>query len=180
MKFELKNCVNGEAAVYKTELEITEKDGRLTFVFDAHNSKLFCCDPGYNNIHSMGDVCEILIGTDPNRSVYYEIEVSPIGDLMIAEMTNRGVDSKGKPILDIGFVEEPFVKAETVKTEDGYRAVVTFNKKDIYSGEGEVYFNAYRIETDGGEPEKHLFALNPTMQGKFHVPSKYIWLSDCI
>lgn len=180
MKHQLKNCYDGAPAVYKTEVEVTEKDGMLTFVFEAENSQGFCCAPGYNNIHSMGDVFEILIGTDPKRKVYYEIELSPIGDLMIAEMTNRGVNANGKPILDIGFVEEPFIKAKSEKWGTGYRAELTFDKKRIYTGEGEIYFNAYRIETDGGEPEKHLFALNPTMQGRFHVPSKFLWLRDYI
>ena len=180
MKYYLKNCIDGAEAVYKTELEISEKDGILTFVFNCENSALFCCEPGYNNIHSLGDVCEILIGTDQKRSVYYELEISPIGDLMIAKMTNRGVDESGAPILDIDFVAEPFVKGESVKTETGYRATVSFDKKEICTGAGEIYFNAYRIETDGGEPEKHLFALNPTMRGRFHVPERYIFIKDFI
>lgn len=178
MKSELKNCVSGLPAVYKTEFSVSEKEGKLTFVFDAEHSRYFCCDPGYNNIHSLGDVCEILIGTDTKRGVYYEIEISPIGDLMIAKMINHGVDSAGKPILDINFVEEPFIDASITKTESGYRAELTFDKECIYTGDGEIYFNAYRIETDGGEPEKHLFALNPTMQGRFHVPDKFVWLKD--
>ena len=180
MKFELKNCTDGAAAVYKTSLEISENEGVLTFIFDAEHSEGYCCEPGYNNIHSLGDVCEILIGTDPNRGVYYEIEVSPIGDLMIAKMINLGVDESGKPILEINFVDEPFVTEKTVKKENGYVTSLTFNLDNIRSGEGDVYFNAYRIETDGGEPEKHLFSLNPTMQPRFHVPSKFLWLKDYI
>ena len=180
MTFELKNCVTGEPAVYKTNLEIKKVGKNLTFTFDCENSSLFCCDKGYNKIHSMGDVCEILIGTDSKRSVYYEIEISPIGELMIAEMTNRGTDENGKPILEIGFVEDPFVSARCEKTETGYKAIAEFDIDSIRTGEGEVYFNAYRIETDGGEPEKHLFDLHPTMRPKFHVPSKYIWLSDYV
>ena len=180
MKYELKNCVDGSAAVRKTELEISEKNGIVNFVFTAHDSQLFCCDPGYNNIHSLGDVCEILIGTDPERKDYFEIEISPIGDLMIAKMHNSGDDENGSPILDIDFVSEPFVEARTEKTEDGFKAYATFDLKNISNFDGEVYFNAYRIETDGGEPEKHLLALIPTMKGKFHVPSKYVWLKDYV
>ncbi len=180
MKFKLRNCIDGQAAIYETELEITENGGMLTFVFNAENSESFCCEPGYNNIHSLGDVCEILIGTDPERRVYYEIEINPIGDLMIAKMTNHGTDLAGKPILDIDFAKEPFITARADKTPSGYRAELSFNKCEIYTGEGEIYFNAYRIETDGGEPEKHLFALNPTMQGRFHVPAKFIYLDGYI
>ena len=174
------DCKTGSEAVYATELNITETAQDLTFEFFVDHTEYFCCSPGYNKIHSLGDVCEILIGTDPQRKVYYEIEISPIGDLMIAEMTNRGVDENGKPILDINFVKEPFIDAKTEKTENGFVAKLTFPKDKIRTGDGDIYFNAYRIETDGGEPEKHLFALNPTMCGRFHVPSRFVWLKDYV
>ena len=180
MKFLLKNCTDGREPIYKTEFSVSEECGRLTFMFDARNSQCFCCDSGYNKIHSLGDVCEILIGTDPQRKLYYEIEISPRGELMIAKMTNSGVDSQGKPILDIDFVEKPFIDAAVRKTESGYVATLTFDKEKIITGEGEIYFNAYRIETDGGEAEKYLFALNPTMQGRFHVPDKFVWLKEYV
>ena len=180
MRYELVNCTDGKAAPRKTELEIELSGGVVTFTYTAHESELFCCDPGYNNIHSLGDVCEILIGTDPERKSYYEIEINPIGDLMIANMHYCGTDDVGSPILDINFVKEPFIDAKTKKTADGYVARLSFALKDINSGEGEVYFNAYRIETDGGEPEKHLLALIPAMQGKFHVPSKFVFLKDYV
>ena len=180
MKYELKNCRTGEEAVYKTEFEVFENGDKLTFVFDAEHSQGYCCRSGYNKIHSMGDVFELLIGTDPERKVYYEIELSPRAELMIAEMTNKGDDEKGNPMLDINFVEVPFVEAKVEKTEAGYHAEMSFDKKNINSGDGEIYFNAYRIETDGGTPEKHLFALSPTMKGKFHVPAKFVWLKDFV
>lgn len=178
MIYEMKNCIDGSEPVYKTTVEIIEDGDDLSFVFDAHHSELYCCDRGYNNIHSLGDVCEILIGTSQKRDLYYEIEVNPEGDLMIAKMTNEGVTETGKPILDIDFVSEPFISVRSEKTENGYRAYLSFSKKEINTGDGEIYFNAYRIETDGGEAEKYLFALVPTMQGRFHVPSKFVYLKD--
>ncbi len=39
-------------------------------------------------------------------------------------------------------------------------------------------FNAYRLETDGGEMDKHLFALIPTMRPKFHAPAYFALLKD--
>ena len=39
---------------------------------------------------------------------------------------------------------------------------------------GEVVFNAYRIETEGGEPDKNLLALSPTLCGTFHMPQFFI------
>ena len=124
----------------------------------------------------------MLIGTDPGRGKYYEIEVSPENGKMLALMRYLGTDGEGKVKLDIGFIDESkcFFRSSVTRTSDGYVAVITINKDEAgLNGDG-VYFNAYRLETDGGEQEKHLFALNPTMCGKFHVPSKYVYLKDFV
>lgn len=101
---------------------------------------------------------------------------------MLALMRYLGTDGEGKVKLDIGFIDESkcFFRSSVTRTSDGYVAVITINKDEAgLNGDG-VYFNAYRLETDGGEQEKHLFALNPTMCGKFHVPSKYVYLKDFV
>lgn len=180
MIYQLKNCRNGKKARYYTTVEILENDGVLTFKFVADRSKYNCPNRGYNGIHSEGDACEILIGTDPNRKVYYEIEISPKNELMIAKMTYEGTDKKKNPILEIDFVEKSFITSNVILTDTGYVAELSFDKKNVLSGDGEMYFNAYRLETDGKKMEKHLFALNPTMRGKFHVPEYYVFLKDYI
>ena len=180
MLYELKNCRDGSLATYKTTVDISEKDGVLTFKFDADNTSFYCPHSGYNKIHSEGDACEILIGSDPERRIYYEIEISPKNDLMVAEMINHGFDENNEPILDINFVDDCFVKGEVSRREKGYTAIVSFDKNKILSGDGEVYFNAYRLETDGGEMDKHLFALIPTMLPKFHSPEHFVFLKDYI
>ena len=181
MSYYLKNCRTGEDAVYETKVDITEKDGVVRFTFTAHNSQGFCRGSKHNDYHCMGDACEVLIGSDPERKWYYEIEVSPVGKLLVAKMGYMGANEWGDPELDIHFVseEDNFVKSGAEKIEDGYVAWVEFEKKDIMVGEGEVYFNAYRLDTDGGEiHEKHLFALYPTLCSKFHVPKCYQILKD--
>ena len=181
MKYELKDCRTGKDEIErKTTIEIREENGILTFVFTAKNCKYYCPYNEYNKIHSDGDIVEILIGTDRERKQYYEIEVSPFNDLMLAKMTYNGEDNKG-PILDIDFVENPFVQTETIVKGNDYIITVKFDKTKISTGEGEIYFNAYRIDTDGGkclEEEQLLFALNPTMRGKFHTPAKFVWLKE--
>ena len=55
--------------------------------------------------------------------------------------------------------------------------------RDILTGDGEVFFNAYRIDTDGGNfigEDMFLLALNPTMRGKFHTPNYYLPLKNYI
>ena len=97
---------------------------------------------------------------------------------MCALMENKGDDENGVPILEINFVDVPFLESNVSCTENSYEATVSFPKEKILSGDGEIYFNAYRLETDGGEMDKHLFALNPTMKPKFHRPSHFLWLKD--
>lgn len=103
----------------------------MTFFFHSENTKYYCLYDYYNGIHSAGDACEILIGTDPERKVYYEMEMSADGQLMLAKMINHG--------LDVGFVAVPFIKGEYTRTENGYDCAITFDLADINTGEGEVY-----------------------------------------
>ena len=183
MVYELKDCRTGARETKrKTTVEISVKDGIADFVFTAENCKFYCPYGEYNAIHSDGDACEVLIATDPNRKVYYEIELSPLGGLMTAKMTNNGdTPDKSDVLLDIDFVQEPFVETKVERRGNGYVAEMRFSLKNIYTGEGKIYFNAYRLDTDGGKCLKEkqlLFALNPTMRNKFHVPSKFLMLED--
>jgi hypothetical protein len=180
MLYELKNCRDGSPATYRTTVDVTEKDNIITFAFTAEHSSFYCPHQGYNQIHSEGDACEILIGSDPERKVYYEIELSPNGDLMLAEMHNLGVDEKNHPILEIHFVEDCFVTGKVTRTENGYTATMSLDKKFVARDDAEIYFNAYRLETDGGEMDKHLFALIPTMRPKFHAPEHFVFLKDYV
>ena len=173
MLYTLKNCRNGEAAIYNTTVDISEKNGRFTFVFKAEHTSFYCPYDEYNALHSDGDACEILIGSDPDRKTYYEIEISAKGKLMLAKMTYRGVEESGEPILGLDFVDDCFLESSIEFIDNGYVATISFDRADILSGDGEVFFNAYRLETDGGEKDKHLFALFPTMRPKFHAPQYF-------
>ena len=179
MVYNLKNCRDGSKATYDTTVEISSVNGRLYFKFVAKNSQLYCPYHNYNDIHSSGDACELLIGTDPERKKYYEIEISPENQQMIALMTYCGEDNDN-PKLELEFVEKSFMESRITLTGDGYIAELWFDERHIRTSEDDIYFNAYRLETDGGESEKHLFALNPTMRGKFHTPECFVYLKDYI
>lgn len=178
MTYTLKNCRNGEEACYPTTVTVEDLGESLRFTFTGEHSSYYCPHPGYNGIHSDGDIFEILIGTDPERKSYYEIQISPESDFFLARMDYGGADENGIPRLTPHFVEDCFLRGGAVKTETGFTATVEFDKKDVFTGEGELYFNCYRIETDGGEMDKHLFALFPTMRPKFHAPEHYRFLKD--
>jgi hypothetical protein len=182
MIYELKNCRTGESHPYNTTVDITEHDGILTFVFECDHSAFNCPYHNYNDIHSCGDAVEILIGSDKNRRVYYEIELSSEGVFMLSEMTNSGFNEKGDPILGLNLVPENkcFVSGNVEKRGDGYRATIIFPKDKARSGDDgdRIYFNAYRLETDGEEMNKHLLAMNPTMVGKFHMTEYFTYLDE--
>ena len=92
MRYELKNCRDGSKATYDTWVEMTEEAGRLHFTFTAKNSRCFCPFHRYNDIHSSGDICELLIGSDPARKTYYEIEITPENIQMIGVIHHNGFD----------------------------------------------------------------------------------------
>ena len=177
MIYYLKNCRDGSKATYNTSVEIKKSNGKLYFKFVCNNSKFYCPFHNYNDIHSSGDICELLIGSDPNRKKYYEIEISPENMLMIGLIEKCGEDENG-PILKLQFVDECFIESKITPIENGYIAELWFDERYIRTSNDDVYFNAYRIETDGGESEKHLFALNPTMRGKFHTPEYFVYLKN--
>ena len=180
MKYLLKNNRNGAAAVYETTVDVSQDERYIYFDFVAKHSDYYCPYGNYNDIHSCGDAVEVLIGTDPTRKTYYELEVNPDNAKMLAKMTMTELDGDGAAKLNIEFVDEKdcFFTSSTAKTPDGYIACIVIDKAGLNMHVEQIYFNAYRLETDGGEMEKHLFALNPTMCGKFHVPTRYVMLSD--
>jgi len=133
MIYKLKDCRTGGEAIYETTVEILEKDGVLTFNFTAKSCQYFCPGDGYNAIHSRGDALEILIGSDPKRELYYEIELSPKNELMIARQVYGGENKEknNAPILDMTLLDDCFVKSEVTLTEDGYNATLSFKKEKI-------------------------------------------------
>ena len=184
MKYELKDCRTGKREKERcTTVEITEKEGIVTFVFTAEKCRYYCpYQKQYNRLHSEGDACEILIGSDPLRKDYYEIEISAENGVMIAKMRYNGEERNGEKILlDIDFEKESFVTSQVIRRNGGYEATVAFPLEKIRTGNGEIFFNAYRIDTHGGKylvDDELLYALNPTMRNRFHTPSAFVWLED--
>ena len=181
MIYELKNNKTGLPTDYKTTLKILEKNNEVTFNFTCENTSFFCPYEGfYNAIHSLGDMVEILIGSDKDRKFYYEIELSPNNDAFISKIEYKGLSEKNLPVLELTYCDNNFLKTSVKTTSNGYTCNITFNKNDVITGDGELYFNAYRIETDDGVINKHLISLFPTMTGYFHKPESFKLLKDYI
>lgn len=180
MKYLLRNNRDGTAAVYETTVDVSQDEQYVYFDFVAEHSSCYCPYANYNDIHSCGDAVELLIGTDPTRKTYYELEVNPKNAKMLAKMTVTELDGDGAAKLKIDFIDENdcFFRSTARKTNGGYAVNIAIDKVRLNMPVEQIYFNAYRLETDGGETEKHLFAINPTKCGKFHVPTRYVMLRD--
>ncbi|MBO7345476.1 MAG: carbohydrate-binding family 9-like protein [Clostridia bacterium] len=182
MVYELKNCLNGEKKEeFKTTVEILVVDEKyLTFKFDCKNSCFYSANDKYNTAIYNGDVCEAFICTGENINEYYEIEVAPNNCQFLMKMTNYGtefIDGKTKHNLKSEPIPETenFLVSKVEKSGNDYKVEFSVPLDKIgYKKEIGIRLNAYRIETEGGETNKHLLALNPTMVHSFHMPNKFI------
>ena len=165
----LKNNRTGEKTPFKTTLRYSMKGEMLAFFFDCEKSECFSAYSDDNEPIYLGDVAELFLGVGENPQKYFEIEVAPNGAVFFAEITNDGDEKKVK------FLPTDTITAETERTESGYKVSVFVPERIFGNLKGrKIYFNAFRIETEGGETEKNLIALNPTLNDTFHVPDKFI------
>lgn len=86
------------------------------------------------------------------------MEVAPDGSCSIWLIVNKGnfhYKVKKK-------IKRNFLTTERRPKENGYFLAFSFSEAKLKKFGEELYFNLFRIETDGGEKEKYLFALNRT------------------
>ena len=158
----------GEESGFPTTLSYRHEGQTLYFTFDCFRSKKFSAYVSDNDPLFLGDVAEVFICTGDDLSRYYEIEVAPNGAVFFAAITNDGKN------VSTDFPERHF-KAEVVSLDRGYRVILEIPDAELgVTDVGKIRFNAFRIETEGGTPEKNLLALNPTLCGKFHLPEFFI------
>ena len=167
MKAYLRENVTGEQTPFTTVLQYSRVGNELHFKFTCENSKLFSAYAGYNEPIYRGDVCEVFICTSGDIRDYYEIEVAPNGSVFFAKIFNDNG-------LNTTFLEQSF-KASVEITKIGYDVEIIIPCDAIGVKAGvPIMFNAFRIETEGGVPNKNLLALSPTLVPRFHVPEKFI------
>ncbi len=164
----LKENKTGKEAIYQTGFQIDKTEDKLIVVFKAEHSTFNSYSDKYNDKLYMGDVCEIFIDVG-EKDHYYEIEVAPNNAVFFGNIKNN------KEGMDCEFIEENFLDTSVTKTNDSYQVTIIIPLEKIHYDESYgIKFNAFRIETDGEEPEKYLFALNPTMGPSFHKPEAFI------
>lgn len=154
----------------RTELIWERREKDLRFFFRAEESERFSAYGKDNAPIYQGDVVELFLCVDGDRKRYFEIEIAPNGKTFFAEIFNDG------DRIDCNFLERNF-EAKVKRTETGYDVEISIPYESVKTEKDKpILFNAYRIETDGGETDKHLFALNPTMCGSFHKPDFFVEL----
>jgi hypothetical protein len=170
MKAYLKENVTGEKTPFTTELNYSKVGNDLHFKFICNNSKLFSAFSGYNEPIYQGDVCEVFLCTGGDLREYYEIEVAPNGTVFFAKILNENG-------LHASFLENS-IKTSVEITDVGYNVEIIVPCDVIGANPNiPIRFNAFRIETEGGVPNKNLLALSPTLVPRFHVPEKFIELN---
>ena len=165
----LKENVTGEQTPFTTVLNYSRVGNELHFKFICENSKLFSAYSGYNEPIYRGDVCEVFLCTGGDLKEYYEIEVAPNGAVFFAKILNDNG-------LHASFLDKT-IKTSVEITDVGYNVEIIVPCDAVGVKEDTpIRFNAFRIETEGGEENKNLLALSPTLAPFFHVPEKFIVL----
>lgn len=172
-RYELKeNKTGAEIPDFKTVVDVTLTDSEIVFEFDCKNSRFFSAYNNYNDPIWEGDVCEAFICTNGKRDYYYEIEIAPNNTVFLKLIHNKGFDD----IEEIDITEN-FVDSNVELCGNDYKVKFSIPLDKIgYDKNVGILYNIFRIETEGGIPEKNLFAMNPTMSGRFHDNSYFIEL----
>lgn len=155
----LKENYTGNTACYKTKFKFRKCSKFLHFAFKACNSSLNSYSNKYNDELYKADVCELFIKYGKENH-YYEIEVAPNGAVFLSDIENIDGNFKG------ALIDQCFVKTSVKVKKDTYKVRISIPRSFIKTKK--IEFNAFRIETDGIESNKHLFALHPTLCGSFH------------
>ncbi len=165
---ELKNSRTGEVAPRRTLFSLTREENAFTFHFLCEESECFSAGEHFNDNLYEGDVAEVFLAVDGETDYYFEAEVAP-----------NGVGFFAKILWQDGHFttcrENAPITTTAAQTVGGWRATITIPFDVIGYKDGmSLAGNAYRIETDGGETDKHLLALSPTLCDTFHRPSAFV------
>lgn len=168
LPIELKNSRTGEVAPRRTLFSYQVGADAFTFYFTCEQSKCISAGTKFNDPLYEGDAAEVFLAVDGETDFYYETEVAPNGTGFFAKILwQDGSFTTCPQVIDMP------TRAE--RTADGWRAEITLPFAAIgYKPGMELKINAYRIETDGGERDKHLIALSPTLCDTFHRPSAFV------
>ena len=172
-RYELKENLTGKPIPeFKTVVDVTLTETEIIFEFDCKNSQFYSAYSEYNAPIWEGDVCEAFLCTNTKKDWYYEVEIAPNNTVFLKHMNNKGCG-----VIDEYEIEENFVKSEVILNKKDYKVKFSVPLDKIgYDKNVGLLINIFRIETEGGIPEKNLFALNPTLSPTFHDNNYFVEL----
>ena len=164
-RYELKENLTGKSVPeFKTVVDVTLTETDIIFEFDCKNSQFYSAYDKYNQPIWEGDVCEAFLCTNTKKDWYYEVEIAPNNTVFLKHMNNKGLG-----IIDEYEIEENFVKSEVKLLGNDYKVKFSVPLEKIgYDKNVGLFINIFRIETEGGIPEKNLLSMNPTLSPTFH------------
>lgn len=167
--YKFRENITGKKAKYLTECDYRLENNHFLFTLVAHHCSMNSFSNIFNDELYHGDVIEIFISCDkPNQ--YLEFEIAPNGQLFLAMIENNDGD-----FHNIGFLKPDFLEVSTNIKKDAFEAKVDICLSKLnYQKGNQIKFNAFRIETDNEQPNKYLFALNPTLSHTFHDMKAFI------
>ncbi|MCQ2742670.1 MAG: hypothetical protein MJ239_05165 [Bacilli bacterium] len=164
-KYILKDNKTGGESPYFTSVELGVENGCLKANFVCHHSSMYSAGNNFNDNLYNGDVVELFIYTGI-KDHYFEIELSPNNAHFVGDIENKDRSPK------LTLINKDIFASTITKTDLGYDAFISIPLSELGCSKESIRLNAYRIETNGGEPNACLMALNPTMCGSFHVRSE--------
>ena len=169
-RYVLKNNRTGkDFPEFNTVVDVSLTDTHLIFEFVAENTKFFSYCEGYNSEIWKGDVCEAYICSDGSRVNYFEIQVAPNGSIYCSKVYNPDGNFRTT------FIEENPVESAVEKIGNDIKVRFSIPLSVIgYDQENGLLINVFRIETEGGETDKNLLALNPTLCNTYHKPEFFV------
>lgn len=175
--FELRNNRTGEEIPkYLTKASITKTQTHLVCEFSCENSQFFSAYDNDNaNIYE-GDVVELFVRTCKDENDYFEIEIAPNNKVFFAHIYNKCTyDENGNKVLDLDFLDPKKIESQVKIDKNNY--YVKFSVPfDVIGYSDEIYYNLFRIETDGGNTDANLLSANPTLTNCFHETKAFIKL----
>lgn len=168
LAIELKNSRTGEPAPRRTLFSWMQSADAFTFTFVCEQSECFSAGDKFNDPLYTGDVAEVFLAVNGEDTFYYEAEVAPNGTGFFAKILWQDGHFKTCP-------RKAPITTRAERAADGWRAEIIIPFSAIgYEIGMDLRINAFRIETDGGESDKHLIALSPTLCDTFHRPSAFV------
>lgn len=158
--------ITGKEIAPVTLLDVIEKDNLLSFHFICHDSFLSSYSNKDNDTLYKDNVCEVFLDIGEENS-YLEIEVAPNGAKFVANIVYHGEER------EIVFIDDDFLKTNAKINGQNYEVEMVFDLTKL-NNPPHIKYNAFRIETQGIEPEHILLALSPTMCGSFHQRNAFI------